>query len=103
MHHGLSTAGRICRMLLAVSLTALAAACNQKPAAPVAAPAPSPEQQFSALEHRYVIFVLRRFPVVSTYLGGTEFDATLADNDGQLRDYSSEALREEDARLAEFR
>ena len=49
------------------------------------------------------MFVLRRFPVVSTYLGGSEFDASLADNDGRLRDYSAEALRDEDARLSEFR
>src|SRR6201999_1422829 len=55
------------------------------------------------LEHRYVMFVLRQFPVVSTYLGGSEFDPALADNDGRLRDYSVEALRDEDARLTEFR
>lgn len=79
------------------------AACGPRTAAPPAASPPSPEQQFSALEHRYVIFVLDRYPVVSTYLGGSEFDRTLADNDGKLRDYSADSLAEEDTRLGEFR
>jgi uncharacterized protein (DUF885 family) len=92
-------------VLLIVALLALQSACSQKAAAPqpAAAPPPTAEQQFSTLEHRYVAFILRRFPVVSTYLGGSEFDASLADNDGHLRDYSAEALKEEDARLGEFR
>src|SRR5262249_23734644 len=84
----------------AAALLLLQVACSPKPTPPTAAPAPSPEQQFGELEHRYVMFVLRRFPVVSTYLGGSEFDAALADNDGRLRDYSPEALRDEDARLS---
>jgi uncharacterized protein (DUF885 family) len=87
----------------AAALTLLQIACSPRPAPPSPAAALSPEQQFDELEHRYVMFVLRRFPVVSTYLGGSEFDASLADNDGRLRDYSAEALREEDARLSEFR
>jgi uncharacterized protein (DUF885 family) len=81
----------------------LLAACTPKTAAPPAPPAISPEQQFSALERRYVIFVLQRYPVVSTYLGGSEFDSTLVDNDGRLRDYSVDAVKEEDAHLGEFR
>lgn len=81
----------------------LLAACGPQAAAPPAAPTLSPEQQFAALERRYVIFVLKRYPVVSTYLGGSEFDPTLADNDGRLRDYSADAVKEEDARLGEFR
>src|SRR5215813_5417479 len=88
---------------LAAGLLALQAACSPKPASQVATPQPSPEQQFAALERRYVIFMLGRFPVVSTYLGGSEFDASLADNDGKLRGYSAEALGDEDARLGEFR
>jgi uncharacterized protein (DUF885 family) len=105
MHCGLSRAGRIGRRLSwAFPFMLLLVACSPQQPAPVAAPAaPTPEQQFATLEHRYVMFVLRRFPVVSTYLGGSEFDAALADNDGRLRDYSLEALREEDARLTEFR
>ena len=83
--------------------TLLLTACGPQTAAPPAAPALSPEQQFAALERRYVIFVLQRYPVVSTYLGGSEFDPALADNDGRLRDYSAAALQEEDARLGEFR
>jgi len=39
-------------------------------------PGAGPEQRFDTLERRYVIFILERFPVVSTYLGGSEFDAT---------------------------
>lgn len=84
-------------------LALLVAACGPKTPTAPAAPTLSPEQQFAALERRYVIFVLRRYPVVSTYLGGSEFDPTLADNDGRLRDYSADALKEEDARLGEFR
>jgi uncharacterized protein (DUF885 family) len=87
----------------AIAFAFLLASCSPKRAAPVAAPAPSPEQQFSALERRYVVFVLGRFPVVSTYLGGSEFDPLLADIDGKLRDYSVEALKDEDSRLGEFR
>lgn len=88
--------------LLASVWAIFLAGCGGK-AAPAAAAPPTAEQQFPALERRYVIFVLGRYPVVSTYLGGSEFDAVLADNDGKLRDYSVEALRDEDARLAEFR
>jgi len=81
----------------------LLAACSPRTAAPPPTPAVSPEQQFSALERRYVIYVLQRYPVVSTYLGGSEFDPTLADNDGRLRDYSVDAVKEEDTHLGEFR
>ncbi len=88
-------------LLGAVAL--LLAACGPKAAAPPAAPVLNAEQQFAALERHYVIFMLKRYPVVSTYLGGSEFDPTLADNDGRLRDYSADAVKEEDADLAEFR
>jgi uncharacterized protein (DUF885 family) len=81
----------------------LLAACGPRTANQPATPTLTPEQQFATLERRYVIFVLKRYPVVSTYLGGSEFDATLADNDGHLRDYSPDALKEEDSRLGEFR
>ena len=78
-------------------------ACGPRTATQPVAPVLSAEQQFAALERRYVVFVLERYPVVSTYLGGSEFDPTLADNDGHLRDYSADALKEEDTRLGEFR
>ena len=58
---------------------------------------------FERLEHAYVVYFLSRFPVVATYLGGSVFDATLADIDGQLRDYSPAALQSEDARWLELR
>jgi uncharacterized protein (DUF885 family) len=92
---------RVANVSLCV-VTLLVAACGPKTAAPPI-PTLSPEQQFSALERRYVIFVLQRYPVVSTYLGGSEFDPTLADNDGRLRDYAADALKEEDTHLGEFR
>ena len=69
-------------VLLATSLLLLQVACAPKPAVQGAAPPPSAEEQFATLEHSYVMFMLRRFPVVATYLGGSEFDAALADNDG---------------------
>lgn len=47
--------------------------------------------------------MMDRFPVVATYLGGSAFDPSLAHVDGKLRDYSPEAIRAEDARLADFR
>ena len=88
---------------LLLGLAILLTACGPKTAPPPPAPPPSAEQQFGSLERRYVIFVLSRFPVVATYLGGSEFDPSLADNDGRLRDYSAEAIKDEDARLGEFR
>ena len=113
MHRGFTcAAGRgsaahtrrgIGHQVLAFFCSGLLAACSPKPAAQAPAPEPSPEQRFAALERSYVIFMLGRFPVVSTYLGGSEFDAALADNDGKLRDYSAEALKDEDVRLGEFR
>src|SRR5882757_1552853 len=92
----------ISSLLVSVAVLLLAA-CGPRNAAPPPAPPLSPEQRFSALERRYVIFVLERYPVVSTYLGGSEFDRRLADNDGKLRDYSADALKDEDAHLGEFR
>ncbi len=103
-HFRIERPGRNGRGLVwAIPVILLQVACSP-PTVPQAAPVrPDPEQQFATLEHGYVMFVLRRFPVVSTYLGGSEFDAALADNDGRLRDYSAQALRQEDARLGELR
>ncbi len=77
-----------------------------RPRAPVAQPVqkrPWEDARFAQVERDYVIYFLGRFPVVATYLGGAAFDPQLAGVDGQLRDYSPEAIRAEDARLAEFR
>jgi uncharacterized protein (DUF885 family) len=74
--------------------------------APVAQPVqvrPSSDARFAAVEHEYVVYVLGRYPVVATYLGGAAFDPQLAGIDGRLRDYSPEAIREEDQRLADLR
>lgn len=74
--------------------------------APVAQPLPaghSLDGRFAALEHEYVVYCLERFPVVATYLGGAAFDPQLAAIDGRLRDYSMQAIREEDTRLVRLR
>jgi uncharacterized protein (DUF885 family) len=89
-----------------VVLTMLAAcgSSTPPPAPRSAAPAaPASDAAFATLEHEYVVYFLQRFPVVATYLGGSNFDSALAGVDGMLRDHSPAALKEEDARLAEFR
>jgi len=59
--------------------------------------------RFATVEHDYVTYILQQFPVVATYLGGMAFDPRLADIDGKLRDYSPEALQNEDVQLGEYR
>jgi uncharacterized protein (DUF885 family) len=79
---------------------------SEAPRAPVAQPVqmrPSADARFAAVEHEYVVYVLDRFPVVATYLGGAAFDPQLGGIDGRLRDYSPEAIREEDAQLQQLR
>jgi len=69
-----------------------------------AVPATLPsDARFAALEHDYVVYFMSRYPVVATYLGGSAFDPALLGVDGTLRDYSAEALKGEDSRLAEYR
>ncbi len=46
---------------------------------------------------------MQRFPVVATYLGGSQFDPALAGIDAKLRDYSAAALTEEGAALTQFK
>ncbi|GAC1454084.1 MAG: DUF885 domain-containing protein [Steroidobacteraceae bacterium] len=98
------------KQLLARGLGVLGAAClaamNAAAAPPTAQPLPvrhRADARFAVIEHEYAIYVMRRFPVVATYLGGDAFDPQLARVDGTLRDYSAEALGREDAHLAEFR
>jgi uncharacterized protein (DUF885 family) len=59
------------------------------------AAAATPDATYTAIENRYVREVLRRHPVVSTYLGGSGLDPSLADADGRLRDWSPKALESE--------
>jgi uncharacterized protein (DUF885 family) len=92
---------------LALVLSFLAA-CGSSTPPPVTAQASTPaaptgDAAFSKLEHEYVVYFLKRFPVVATYLGGSDFDPTLAAIDGKLRDYSPGGLQDEDAKLAEFK
>jgi uncharacterized protein (DUF885 family) len=90
----------------AVALTLLAACgSNTPPAAtqPAAPSGPVSDPAFGTLEHEYVVYILQRFPVVATYLGGSNFDPALAAIDGKLRNYSPAALKEEDAQLTELK
>jgi uncharacterized protein (DUF885 family) len=89
--------------LLGVLALGAASALARPPAAQPLPVRHAGDESFAALEHEYVSYVLRQFPVVATYLGGAAFDPELADIDGELRDYSPEALLKEDARLGEFR
>jgi uncharacterized protein (DUF885 family) len=76
------------------------AGCGQKTPAPEQA---NPEAAFASLEHEYAVYIMRQFPVVATYLGGAAFDPSLADIDSKLRDYSVEAIKQEDLQLQSFR
>ena len=93
---------RLCLPLALAAILAALAAC-QPASPPASATQPAPEDQFASLEHDYAVYMMSRFPVVATYLGGSAFDPTLAHIDGKLRDYSPEGLQAEDARLGEFR
>ncbi|MDE2138267.1 MAG: DUF885 domain-containing protein, partial [Gammaproteobacteria bacterium] len=64
---------------------------------------PWADARFAAVEHDFVVYLLGRFPVVATYLGGAAFDPQLAGVDARLRDYSPQAIRAEDAQLMQFR
>jgi uncharacterized protein (DUF885 family) len=81
-------------------------AMNATASPPAAQPLPvrhRADAPFAVLEHEYTTYILRRFPVVATYLGGDAFDPHLANVDGTLRDYSPEGLSREDAHLAAYR
>lgn len=67
------------------------------------------DARFVALRDAYLLDVLRAYPVVSTYLGGSGYDASLEGVDGRLRDLSPEGIaaeaavwRDYEARLAEI-
>ncbi len=75
------------------------AAAPPAPAAAASAQA-SPDDAFRALERRYAIEFFRRNPTVSTYLGASVLDPSLADVDGRLRDHGKAALAAEDQWLA---
>jgi uncharacterized protein (DUF885 family) len=92
---------RYFRLLPMPAVLFCAAACQQTP--PPTAPQPSADDRFATLEHDYAVYMMSRFPVVATYLGGSAFDPALAHIDGQLRDYSADALTAEDGRLGDFR
>ena len=60
--------------------------------AAAAAAGPSLDSTYRRVEREYVVEFLRRHPVVSTYLGGSGLDPSLAAADGALRDWSPAAL-----------
>jgi uncharacterized protein (DUF885 family) len=89
-----------------VLLAAFAAAVTAYAAPPTAQPVPArhaADGRFAVVEHDYVVYILKQYPVVATYLGGAAFDPQLEHVDGTLRDYSPPSLQAEDARLGEFR
>ena len=87
--------------LLSAALALAVAACH--PTAPPPPPAePSADDKFVPLEHEYAVYMMSRFPVVATYLGGSAFDPSLSQIDGKLRDYSASAIQAEDVRLRGF-
>jgi uncharacterized protein (DUF885 family) len=90
------------KKLLCLILAALVLAACQ-PSSPPPPPAqPSADDQFTPLEHEYAVYMMSRFPVVATYLGGAAFDPSLSQIDGKLRDYSANAIQAEDVRLSGF-
>jgi hypothetical protein len=92
---------RSCRPASAAAFLVGVAACGHKQSpSPVQ---PSAEDQLAALEHGYAVYIMSRFPVAAAFICGSAIDVGLANVDGKLRDHSAQALREEDARLGEFR
>jgi len=89
--------------VLAVWAAGLLAACSPKPGAQVAPPRSVLNSGSLALERRYVIFMLERFPVVSTYLGGSRVRSGARRKRWQIAGLLGEGLKDEDVRLGEFR
>jgi uncharacterized protein (DUF885 family) len=86
---------------LLVLLAAVLANANAAPAPPHAES--DADARFTALEHAYVVYSMRRFPVMATYLGGSAFDPSLAQVDGTLRDNAQAAILAEDQQLRALR
>jgi uncharacterized protein (DUF885 family) len=91
-------------LCLPAAMLALAVvACHPTSPPPPPPAQPSADDRFATLEHEYAVYMMSRFPVVATYLGGSAFDPALSQIDGRLRDYSPGALQAEDVRLSGFR
>ena len=87
------------KIILVVFAVTFAAGCVQQPATNsrnANSSNATNDSGFKSLNDRYVVEFLRRFPVVNTYLGGAGLDPSLKDADGQLRDYSTQAIQAED-------
>ena len=89
------------RAALILSILLFAVVCRGAAGAQ-AQPQANGDERFRTLEHQYSVYVMSRFPVVATYLGGSAFDPALATIDGKLRDYSPPALVAEDAELVKY-
>src|SRR5277367_4439975 len=87
----------------AVLAAVLAAAAAHSAAPPPPLSESAADARFATLEHAYVMYSMRRFPVMATYLGGSAYDPSLADVDGTLRDYSPAGIAAEDQHLRELR
>ena len=99
---GLNQAGRLSGLLLATVLGANAAAAAGAVLQPQLSESVA-DARFATLEHAYVVYSMRRFPVMATYLGGSAYDPGLSDVDGTLRDYSPAGIAAEDQHLRELR
>jgi uncharacterized protein (DUF885 family) len=92
-----SGSGNAASLLVALLVTTVSLA------SPPTHPEPNADARFATLEHSYVVYSMRRFPVMATFLGGSTFDPGLLDVDGTLRDYSPAAIAAEDGHLRELR
>lgn len=85
---------------VALSLSMAATACSSVPGTQSLGNAGAGDPLIKRALSRYAVEFLRRNPTTNTYLGGAGLDPSLRAVDGTLRDYSPEAIAEEDRWLA---
>jgi len=90
---------KVIHAALAAGVACVAFACSRS-STPAAN---TPDGAFDSLAHEYSVYLMSRFPVVATALGGSAFDAALAHIDGRLRDYTPVAVQQEDAHFSKLR
>ncbi len=84
----------------ALGAVAVAVACNSVPGTYSLGNEGAGDPLITQALSRYVVEFLKRNPTTNTYLGGAGLDPSLKAVDGMLRDYSPEAIAEEDRWLA---